>query len=398
MKLTKTESEPDDDGSKNDSASAQIFGASTQFAPARSTVKLQSAFVLRPPMSPTTATFARECRSFCKTLTVDPSRCIYTAKKPLPFNHSIPTTSQHRRHANSMRLLHTARATGSGRETQEGTQRKLKDDLRALLRDVAQPVAIVTSFMPSGNDAPFISKVPGALANEARAGESTSQVEGSRYHGATLSSFTSIAMDPYPLIAFALRIPSRMATSLSSLVAPSASSRTRTPSSTTPPTSPPLSHPSHMVINLLSASQASEAVTFSRPDLHPTPFYSPTNPNGVKYTQSPDGLPVLRGVVGALSCKLVGPPIPLHDLDYFTDGGMGRGEQARRESEPGLELEEGAVTSELFIAQVVRVEDVASVSDVEHTTTDGERTLPLVYHRQRYTSCRPNPKHDGKQS
>ncbi|KAF5316780.1 hypothetical protein D9619_006521 [Psilocybe cf. subviscida] len=274
-------------------------------------------------MPPTTATFARECRSFCKTLTVDPSRCIYAAKKSLSFNHSIPTTSQHRRHANySRRLLHTARATGSGRETQEGTQRKLKDDLRALLRDVAQPVAVVTSFMPSGNDAPFTSKAPGAVANEAGAGENTSQVEGSRYHGATLSSFTSIAMDPYPIIAFALRIPSRMATSLSSLVAPSASSRTRTPSSATPPFSPPPLYPSHMVINLLSASQASEAITFSRPDLHPTPFLNPTNPNGVKYTLSPDGLPVLRGAVGALSCKLVGPPIPLHDLDYFTDRDM----------------------------------------------------------------------------
>jgi hypothetical protein len=42
------------------------------------------------------------------------------------------------------------------------------------------------------------------------------------------------------------------------------------------------------------------------------------------------------------------------------------------------------VESELFIAQVVRVEDVPRLSDVGYDDTI--RTLPLVYHRRGYTT------------
>jgi len=82
---------------------------------------------------------------------------------------------------------------------------------------------------------------------------------------------------------------------------------------------------------------------------------------------------VLRGVVGALSCKLVGKGIPLHDLDY-----LGRGSGFGSKSTPEeVVLERGDVTSELFIARVVRVESI------------GEATSPLVYHRRGYTTCTP---------
>ena len=181
------------------------------------------------------------------------------------------------------------------RSTHQDEGPKLKHDLRILLRNVAQPVAVVTTFMR------------GAAATS------------STFHGATLSSFTSIAMDPYPLITFALRIPSRLAISLAS----------QDPSS------------SHMVVNLLSAQQASIAIKFSRPDLHPQPFDS------VAYKLTEEGIPMLDGSLGALSCKMVSKAIPL-----------GR---------------EG-VGSELFIARVLRVESMC------------ERTLPLVYYRRRYTT------------
>jgi hypothetical protein len=55
---------------------------------------------------------------------------------------------------------------------------------------------------------------------------------------------------------------------------------------------------------------------FSRPDLHPAPFES----SDVRYWLSEEGLPVMKGVVGALSCKLVRKGIPLHDLDYLGTG------------------------------------------------------------------------------
>ena len=203
---------------------------------------------------------------------------------------------------------------------------KLKHDLRILLRDVAQPVAVVTTFMRGDTESTKLTKAT--------------------FHGATLSSFTSIAMDPYPLITFALRIPSRMATSLDAAASDSLQES---------------SAPSHMVVNLLSAEQASIAIKFSRSDLHPQPFDS------VAYTLTEEGIPLFDGSLGALSCKLVGRPIPLHDLGLLRKG----------DSKGVVPKSEEAVASELFIARVMRVESMS------------ERTLlPLVYYRRCYTTCR----------
>ena len=186
--------------------------------------------------------------------------------------------------------------------------------LRALLRETAQPVAVVTSFMPPGSDL--------------------------KYHGATLSSFTSISMEPYPLISFALRTPSRMAASLIQ--------HTHNPSS--------------IVINILSAAQAPVALTFSRPDLYPDPFST------VHFSLNELGLPVLEGSLGALSCEMLPMSLPLHDLEFL-----------ERRTAVSKDKEEGdCVVSELFIARVTRVEDLAPI--------EGE-VLPLLYHRRGFTSC-----------
>lgn len=197
-----------------------------------------------------------------------------------------------------------------------------REHLRELLRHTAQPVAVVTAKMGSKN-----SEHP--------------------YHGATLSSFTSIAMEPYPLVSFALRIPSRMATILKASL---------------------LEDSSHMVINLLSAEQASVAVKFSRADLHPEPFSS------VPYSLTEEGLPVLDGCLGSISCKLVSKALPLHNLEHLEQRDCGE----KNALDPG-----GMVVSELFIARVLRVESLA----VKDTDEEHPRTLPLLYHRRRYTSC-----------
>ena len=143
-----------------------------------------------------------------------------------------PATRRTRLDASSMtrghcsRLIHRrAYSTGTGTV---GTNAKL----RALLRETAQPVAVVTSFMP---------KSSGNTHTE--------------YHGAILSSFTSVGLSPYPLVAFSLRIPSRMATTLSELAA----ARHRG---------------AQFIVNILSAPQANVAQTFSRTDLYPHPFES----------------------------------------------------------------------------------------------------------------------------
>jgi flavin reductase (DIM6/NTAB) family NADH-FMN oxidoreductase RutF len=202
-----------------------------------------------------------------------------------------------------------------------------RDQLRALLRETAQPVAVVTcAMLPS-------------LSKDTR----------SQYHGATLSSFTSIALDPYPLVTFSLRMPSRMATSLKSA-------------------SPHL--PSHMVINILSAAQESAAIAFSRPDIHREPFST------VPYCLSEDGLPILKGSLGAVSCKLISRTLPLHDLDFLEKGSRTAAEQKLKGT--------SSIASELFIAQVVRVEECPQ-EDQNHLR------LPLLYHRKGFTSCDTPP-------
>ncbi|XP_006462178.1 hypothetical protein AGABI2DRAFT_223422 [Agaricus bisporus var. bisporus H97] len=186
---------------------------------------------------------------------------------------------------------------------------------------------------------------------------STTQADNNTlHHGATLSSFTSIAMDPYPLVTFALRIPSRMATTLN-----------------TTTSTPEHEKETHLIINLLSSTQAKHAVAFSRPDLYPTPFTDPEIP----YTLSQDGLPVLDGCLGAISCRLVGPGLPLNDLGSLTNTLLHRKEDDTVNSQWQVN---GAIASELFIAQVIRVEALASAA-----------TLPLLYHRRKYTSCIPCP-------
>ncbi|KAF5362091.1 hypothetical protein D9756_002702 [Leucocoprinus leucothites] len=244
---------------------------------------------------------------------------------------------------------------------QQQSQKCIREQLRELLRETAQPVAVITAFMPPSS--PYKTGQPSMSAN-------------ALHHGATLSSFTSIAMDPYPLVTFALRIPSRMATTLNS-AATSASS---------PPTT---EVPAQMVINVLSSTQAKHALTFSRPDLYPMPFTDPD----ITYTLSKEGLPVLEGSLGAMSCRLVGRGLPLHDMDRVSGreaelGGSnsywgeetGRAFDSRLEERGYVTSKKGAVASELFIAQVTRVEALASTP-----------MMPLLYHRRKFTSCIPSP-------
>ncbi|WWC73150.1 uncharacterized protein I206_107116 [Kwoniella pini CBS 10737] len=61
--------------------------------------------------------------------------------------------------------------------------------LREVMRNVAQPVAIAVTSVP----------------------KHSSLFGKSKYHGATLTSFTSLTLYPIPLVAFSLRLPSRMA-------------------------------------------------------------------------------------------------------------------------------------------------------------------------------------------
>ncbi|KAG2011304.1 hypothetical protein CC2G_011442 [Coprinopsis cinerea AmutBmut pab1-1] len=229
-----------------------------------------------------------------------------------------------------------------GRTHRHSTTDAVKKSLRDLLRETAQPVAVVTSLMPEN------------------------ERQNCQFHGATLSSFTSISMHPHPLVAFALRIPSRMASTLTSLAPPLA------PPQSAPSSVPGFEHrpksPSdaHMVINILSHTQADIAHRFSRPDLFPQPFSS------TPYSLTKDGLPILHDSLGAISCRLVARPLKLSEL-----GGK-QPEEAEGERQP---QEATGVVSELFIARVLRVESLPKGEKEDKPLS------PLLYHRRSYTTC-----------
>ncbi|KAF8834881.1 hypothetical protein BDN67DRAFT_975680 [Paxillus ammoniavirescens] len=218
-----------------------------------------------------------------------------------------------------------------------------RQHLRELLRETAQSVAVVTSLLPTAEN-----------KNTQRPHSPTRPA----YHGATLSSFSSIALDPLPLVAFSLRVPSRMASAL----------RARADKHKAPTAA-------HLVINVLSAGQPHLAERFARPDLYPRPFED----SEVQWTTSEDGLPILLGALGALSCSLVGPPLSLTDLRWMGREPMSDGNAEVQELASG-----GGLASELFIARVLRVE---RVPPSEYDGSDDVlRTLPLLYHRRQYAT------------
>ena len=140
------------------------------------------------------------------------------------------------------------------------------------------------------------------------------------------------------------------------------------------PTSP------RMVINILSAAQPNIARLFSRPDLHPFPFAD----SQVQWVPSADGLPVIKGSLGALSCTVVGRSLPLSDTRWLHSNAA--------EWETEVEQIEGVsgLASELFIARVLRVEDVPELEG--QLENDELRTLPLLYHQREYTTVGKIPK------
>lgn len=151
------------------------------------------------------------------------------------------------------------------------------------MRNTAQPVAIVTTYMKDANRPQRSSRL---------------------VHGATLSSFTSVSLDP-PLVAFSLKTPSRLAEALvDGSTAESSSINTENAEA-------------HFVISILSDAQVDIAKAFSVPGLAP---YESTEATALGRHQSPhplelhntapapraDGVPYLTDSVGAFSCRLYG--------------------------------------------------------------------------------------------
>jgi len=191
------------------------------------------------------------------------------------------------------------------------------------------------------------------------------------YHGATLSSFSSVAFHPFPIVSFALQLPSRSADALQPHLA------TQMPSDVDSDNPTP-----NFAINILAASQSDAAIRFSRPDLYPKPFSDFES----RYTIS-RGVPVLRGSLGALPCVLLAS-FPLREAGDRTRLAAAMKDPA---SWSGENSQLSPSSSVLYLARVLHVEDFEHTESVRDTdgkevkeSCDGVWPPPLVYHRRSY--------------
>jgi flavin reductase (DIM6/NTAB) family NADH-FMN oxidoreductase RutF len=227
----------------------------------------------------------------------------------------------------------------------------LSSSIRALMRSSAQPVAVITSLLPRDP--------VDATSSDSYA------------HGATLSSFSTISLNP-PLLAFSLQTPSRMADALQ------AGYENRDKGA-------------HFVINILSEEQVTDADGFSKPGLVPfslgsdwTAKSDPDNhDNDIEHplSASPfhastfakdasgESLPVLSNSLGSLACSIVSV---LTLKDFETDAENTSNSQDNNDSQSS--------GSELFLARIHGVENAAKQSKVER--------LPLVYWNQTFTTVK----------
>ena len=249
----------------------------------------------------------------------------------------VPPGNLCSRITHARRTFYSARSISS---TAVSTDHSAREDLRTLLQHTAQPVSVLTVKCSSGDEP---------------------------YHGATLSSFSSIAFHPFPIVSFALQLPSRSANALQShLTHVSILSEVDNEKST-----------SNLVINILSASQSNTAIRFSRPDLYPKPFSDFER----SYTLTREGIPLLGGSLGALSCSLLAS-LPLREA-------KDRMKLARAidNSAPVKNNRLSPSSSMLYLARVLRIENLRHVGVVpgaDGKIEDRSWPLPLVYHRRSY--------------
>ncbi|ORX39099.1 flavin reductase like domain-domain-containing protein [Kockovaella imperatae] len=233
----------------------------------------------------------------------------------------------------------------------------ISEQLRGVMRNVPQPVALAVARTPSSAGEP------------------------SRYHGATLSSFTSLTLHPEPLVAFSLRLPSRLADFIRpggkdighiplydpSSVSPSSATRSIPPQIPLPNNPPPHhSYASHsLTISLLAQCHAHLADRFARPGLDMSTAFSSTD---FDLSKVPPGV---KDALGILNCQVV-MSLPLRDVSPPPSTGR-MAETSPIDIQTGGDKVHG---SELFICRVISV-----IQGDEGLVID-----PLLYWRRKYIS------------
>lgn len=245
----------------------------------------------------------------------------------------------------------------------------IRQECLAVLRTIAQPISVLTTLdwerTQSRNEDPSTGTNPPNSRVEFDTPTNPNSKPSDVWHGATLSSFTSIAMYPYPLISFALRTPARMADLLRPLTKEGQKSSTSNASFI-----PKI----HLVINLLASHQAHLAIHFSRPrsSWPSSPPSSIRHTLPADYSATAEGIPVLHNTLGALCCTLVNS-FPL-DTTHS---------EPTHVSPSSVSSSTPPKTSELFIARVMSV-----LSSHQSPEYFGKELSPLVYHKQQYCTVK----------
>ncbi|GMK56013.1 hypothetical protein CspeluHIS016_0210690 [Cutaneotrichosporon spelunceum] len=183
--------------------------------------------------------------------------------------------------------------------------------MREVLRSVAQPVVVAVARTTDSSQAAF--------------------------HGATLTSFASLTLEPHPLVAFSLRLPSRMADCLRP--------RPASPRSGEPVPAhlcAPRAVPTRLTISLLAAENQRVADELARPGVNHADIFD----SDCWDQRDP---PALRRAVGCLECQVV-HSLPLRDVGGVTSSGK-----------------EG---SELFICRVLKAERGEGEDSLVHFQRD----------------------------
>ena len=247
----------------------------------------------------------------------------------------------------------------------------LGESIRQLMRTSAQPVAVIAAFLPLEKDE-HGEPLPG---------------QDRHIHAATLSSFTTVSLAP-PLVAFSLRLPSRLVDALRA----GAMSSTDTDQGSSPMTTALPQRRPHFLIHLLSSRQQSISDYFARPGAEPflvpggtsptrhlesnasvTENLDGTHPYAVHPTcdsNAVEGMLLFNESMGALACSLVSQ-IDLMSPDLH-------GTLFTQASDGDHAAEKG---SALFLARIHAVEQDA---EAVHRT-------PLVYFKQKYCTVPKEP-------
>ncbi|CCF48992.1 hypothetical protein NDA14_004490 [Ustilago hordei] len=270
---------------------------------------------------PAAAALAASARATSSKVTLEASSL------PRPRRSLRPARQARRRFTSSP--LPRSQAKNASQPQQQGPS--LSEQIRSLMRESAQPVALVTSFLPP-------TSTPTRLI-----------------HGATLSSFSSISIDPN-LVCFSMKTPSKLASSLQH----HHSTRQQGGAGEV-----------DFVVNILSETQAGLAAKYAVPGTpplaHPPAIEEKDEREGQVHPLQDAGLveikqgavPVAKDSIGAFACQVVDTV----DLSRYASGVEGGGESR----------------SMLYIARVLHVY-------TDNTSAAGKDKRPLIYHQQGFVS------------